>query len=68
MSEELKMCDYCGCEVSYVRGSLWHGEDQICRPCFFTWYDEGLTDKEAIKAHRLKVYGTEDTQEFKSTT
>ena len=60
MTEELKKCGCCGCMVSYVRGSNWHGGDRLCRPCFFIWYDDGLTNREAIKALRLKRHGTGD--------
>lgn len=62
MTNELKKCDCCGCMVSYVRGSMWHGESRICRPCFYIWYDVGLTNPEAIKKLRLKRYGTADIQ------
>ena len=59
------ICDCCGCAVSYVRQSAWHGPDSICKPCFFIWYEDGLTAIEDIKARRLRIYGTEDTQKPK---
>jgi len=58
-------CDCCGVPVSYRRGSPWHRGDQICAPCFYIWYD-GAVDhryRAAIKAERLRIYGTEDTRE-----
>lgn len=33
------VCDCCQREVDYVRGSMWHGADRICRECFSQWYD-----------------------------
>jgi hypothetical protein len=59
----LEPCDCCGVAVSYRRGSMWHGTAQICRPCFFIWYDTGLTNPKAIRAERLGHFGTVDTQE-----
>lgn len=32
-------CDCCRRLVDYLRGSIWHGEDRICRQCFVEWYD-----------------------------
>jgi hypothetical protein len=32
-------CDCCQRIVDYVRGSMWHGDDRICRECFGEWYD-----------------------------
>ena len=51
MSEWL--CDCCERQVSSVRTSMWHGTDSICLPCFFVWYDSGVTDKAEIKAYVL---------------
>ena len=35
----LKVCDACRREVTYVRGSFWHGDSRICVECFYMWYD-----------------------------
>lgn len=51
-------CDCCGLTVFYRRASFWHGDDRICRPCFFVWYEEGLQDRATLRARRLAVYGT----------
>lgn len=51
MSEWL--CDCCERQVSNVRRSMWHGTDSICLACFYVWYDEGITDKAAIKEYVL---------------
>jgi hypothetical protein len=52
-------CDCCGVPVSCRRGSMWHGSDRICRPCFWIWYDGNVdsTDPAAIRAERLRIYG-----------
>ena len=40
MSEaETLVCDCCKRTVDYVRGSMWHGNDRICKECFIEWYD-----------------------------
>ena len=35
----MPICDCCRREVAKVRGSVWHGEAQICIECFDQWYD-----------------------------
>ena len=47
------LCDCCGRDVDYVRGSMWHGEHRICRACFYVWYDGGCADPEKIKEYVL---------------
>jgi hypothetical protein len=37
-------CSACEREVDYVRGSIWHGDHQICRDCFYMWYDPDYAD------------------------
>jgi hypothetical protein len=56
---ELEPCDCCGVPVAYRRGSIWHGSDRICRPCFYIWYDGNVdsTSRAAIRAERLRIYG-----------
>ena len=53
------ICDCCGRLVAYVRGSMWHGEDRICRACFAVWYDPSepidVTDRSQIKDAVLRA-------------
>ena len=56
----LERCDCCRVEVSYRRGSIWHGQARICRPCFYIWYDGGVVTPAEIRAERLRIYGTSD--------
>jgi hypothetical protein len=44
-------CDCCGRLVTYVRGSMWHGESRIA--CFHVWYGTGLVEPAEIKAYVL---------------
>ena len=37
--EPLHICDCCRRQVDYVCGSMWHGTGQLCRDCFYQWYD-----------------------------
>lgn len=53
-------CDCCGVPSTYRRGSIWHDQDRICKPCFWIWYDYGFVHKVEIKAKRLEQYGTQD--------
>lgn len=39
VSRTKPVCDACQREVEIVRGSIWHGDDQICLECFYQWYD-----------------------------
>jgi hypothetical protein len=63
-------CDCCGVPSSYRRGSMWHGRDLICKACFFIWYDGpaniDMTNREQIKAERLRLYGTRDFQRWET--
>lgn len=42
-----------------MRGSHWHGENLICRPCFMVWYDPDedidSTDPKAVGRLSLKL-------------
>jgi hypothetical protein len=58
-------CDCCGVPVFHRRSSVWHSPRMICGPCFYIWYDDGLTNMADIKRVRLERYGTEDTQEVR---
>ena len=35
----IAVCDCCRRKVDYVRTSMWHEPDLICRECFMEWYD-----------------------------
>ncbi len=39
MKPPVFVCDACKRNVDYVRGSMWHGVNRICRECFSQWYD-----------------------------
>jgi hypothetical protein len=62
--EVMHACDCCKRKVDYLRGSMWHGEDRICRECFGEWYDESRptartdeSDKRAIGDWVRKRHG-----------
>jgi hypothetical protein len=42
------------------RGSIWHGRDLICRPCFWTWYEYGIVERVELATKRLELYGRRD--------
>lgn|GEM_PF-4465958 len=50
---ESKICDCCEREVDYVRGSMWHGDNRICKECFIEWYDGDRP-----------TYGTDDSNKL----
>jgi len=58
MSESEKQCSACG-GTQHLRGSVFHGEHPICRPCFMVWYDPDecidQTDPKAVGALSLKL-------------
>lgn len=52
------ICAACQREVDYVRGSMWHGEDKICRECFIEWYDgHGSTNPVEIGNYVREKHG-----------
>lgn len=49
------ICGCCRREVDYVRASMWHGEDRICRECFIEWYDPSRDDKPLEPGSREQI-------------
>lgn len=53
-------CSACG-GTEHLRGSMWHGDQPICRPCFMVWYDPpgkgpfDHTDPAAVGALSLEM-------------
>ncbi len=49
-------CSACG-GSEFLRGSPFHGQNLICKPCFMVWYEGGTLNGQQIDQTNAKEVG-----------